>query len=139
MIFLTKFIVPRTFRLYEELEKGEKSLSDTTISYGLDNPNDQTFTNWNGTIVGPPNTNFDNRIFFLSIVTGPDYPAKPMQVRFTSKVNMKCVDSNGVVNNQFELFKNWKSETTIEKMLAGLKREMINNKGLKQPPDGDMY
>ena len=30
------FIVPRTFRLYEELEKAEKAkLSDQSVSYGL--------------------------------------------------------------------------------------------------------
>ena len=35
---------------------------------------DKSFTDWNGTIIGPPNTNFDNRIYFLSIKCGPDYP-----------------------------------------------------------------
>ena len=31
------FIVPRTFRLYEELEKAEHAqLSDQSVSYGLD-------------------------------------------------------------------------------------------------------
>ncbi len=63
---------PRTFKLFDELEKGEKGqCSDGAVSYGLDNADDQTFTNWNGTIIGPANTNFDNRIFMLTIVCGP--------------------------------------------------------------------
>ncbi len=45
---------------------------------------DITLTNWNGTILGPYNviihikkqTAFDNRIYSLSIITGPSYPTK---------------------------------------------------------------
>jgi ubiquitin-conjugating enzyme E2 variant len=73
--YTNQILVPRTFRLYEELEKGEKGqLGDQSVSYGLDNGDDQSFSSWNGTIVGPQNTNFDNRIYFLSIQCGPDYP-----------------------------------------------------------------
>jgi len=28
---------------------------------------DKSFTKWNGTIIGPPNTNFDNRIYMMEI------------------------------------------------------------------------
>jgi ubiquitin-conjugating enzyme E2 variant len=85
--------VPRTFRLYEELEKAEKgTLSDQSVSYGLDKGDDQTFTNWNGTIVGPPNTNFDGRIYFLTITCGPNYPAVAPTVRFNSKINIPSVN-----------------------------------------------
>ncbi len=85
--------MPRIFRLYEELEKAEKAkLSDQSVSYGLTNGDDTTFTDWSGTIIGPPNTKFDNRIFFLVIKCGPSYPAKAPEVSFSSKINLPCVN-----------------------------------------------
>jgi ubiquitin-conjugating enzyme E2 variant len=102
---LTKYLVPRTFRLYEELEKGEKALGDQSVSYGLDKGDDQTFTYWNGTIVGPQNTNFDGRIYFLQIHCGENYPREQPKVRFTSKVNLPSVNSQGIVDpKKFALF-----------------------------------
>ena len=102
---------------------------------------DKTFTNWNGTIIGPPNTNFDNRIYFLTITCGPNYPSVHPDVSFTSKVNLPCVNqANGKVEpSKFHLFANWKGDYDMEKTLIALKQEMINNKKLPQPADGDMY
>ena len=102
---------------------------------------DQTFTSWNGTIVGPPNTKFDNRIYFVAITCGPQYPDAPMSAKFTSKINIPSVNqNNGTVEpSKFPLFKNWNRETTMEKLLAGLLAEMKANKNLAQPADGDMY
>jgi ubiquitin-conjugating enzyme E2 variant len=142
VLLLTKFVVPRTFRLYEELEKAEHAqLSDQSVSYGLDKGDDQSFTQWNGTIVGPPSTVFDNRIYFLLIECGPNYPMIAPIVRFTSKVNLPSVNqSNGLVEpNKFPLFRNWQKETNMEKILIGLKQEMIANKSAKQPADGDFF
>lgn len=34
--FMNYLAMPRKFRLFEELEKGEKGLGDQSISYGLD-------------------------------------------------------------------------------------------------------
>ena len=134
--------MPRTFRLYEELEKAQHAkLSDQSVSYGLTNGDDKSFTNWNATIIGPPNTNFDNRIYMLDVVCGEDYPERPPTVRFTSKANLPFVNQNNgnVEPSKFALFKNWNPATTLEKIMIGIKNEMINNKKLAQPADGDMY
>jgi ubiquitin-conjugating enzyme E2 variant len=139
---VNQILVPRTFRLYEELERAEHAqLSDQSVSYGLDKGDDQSFTQWNGTIVGPPSTNFDNRIFFLNIECGPNYPMTAPVVRFTSKINLPSVNqTNGLIEtSKFHLFRNWQKETTMEKILIALKQEMIANKSSKQPADGDFF
>ncbi len=41
--------------------------------------------------------------------------------------------------HKFAVFANWKSDYDMEKTLIGLKNEMIANKKLPQPADGEFY
>lgn len=107
--------VLRNFRLLDELEKGEKGIGDGTVSYGLDNNDDNMMRHWNGSIIGescdrrgcggvratacangclhsppagPPGTIHDARIYTLRIFCGDNYPKSPPEIYFVTRVNM---------------------------------------------------
>eukprot|EP01024_Parvocaulis_polyphysoides_P017918 TRINITY_DN1789_c1_g1_i1.p5 TRINITY_DN1789_c1_g1~~TRINITY_DN1789_c1_g1_i1.p5 ORF type:complete len:140 (+),score=15.46 TRINITY_DN1789_c1_g1_i1:103-522(+) len=134
--------VPRNFRLLEELEKGEKGIGDGSVSYGMEDSDDMLMRYWTGTIIGPPHTVFDGRIYSLRIFCDMTYPDQPPKVNFVSRINMKCVASNGEINSaQFPLLGNWNREYSIETVLVEIRKEMTQaqNRKLPQPPEGSTF
>ena len=132
--------VPRNFRLLEELEHGEKGQGNSMVSVGLRDSDDIMLRTWNGTIIGPPNSAFENRILSLEIFCDDNYPKSPPTLRFISKVNLPCVSEKGVVDTT-KLFRQWDRRITMEGCLVELRSQMANpaNRRLPQPPEGTNY
>ncbi|KAG0338208.1 E2 ubiquitin-conjugating protein mms2, partial [Podila humilis] len=101
--------VPRNFRLLDELDKGEKGIGDGSCSYGLVDSDDNTLSNWNGTILGPGHSVHENRIYSLKIHCGKNYPNVPPTVSFLSRINLPFVDqTNGHVDpTRLHVLANW--------------------------------
>mmetsp|Transcript_45653 Transcript_45653/g.145387 ORF Transcript_45653/g.145387 Transcript_45653/m.145387 type:complete len:146 (-) Transcript_45653:16-453(-) len=136
-------VIPRNFRLLEELEKGEKGIGDGSVSYGMEDSDDMLMCSWTGTIIGPPNTVHDSRIYCLKLHCDESYPDKPPQIKFTSRVNMGCVNQQtGAVDpRNFHILNNWNRNYTIEMVLTELRREMASphNRKLAQPAEGSEF
>eukprot|EP00919_Chromeraceae_sp_WS-2016_P053487 GHVR01126987.1.p1 GENE.GHVR01126987.1~~GHVR01126987.1.p1 ORF type:complete len:138 (+),score=15.24 GHVR01126987.1:117-530(+) len=133
-------VIPRSFRLLAELEKGQKGECAEGCTWGLQEPDDITLTNWSCTIFGPMGTPFENRIYSLTVVTGDEYPDKTLKVKFNTVCNMNCVDKSGVVTS-LPCLKAWNRNHNIETVLEQLRREMCNssNRRLGQPVEGTCY
>ncbi|EJU03501.1 UBC-like protein [Dacryopinax primogenitus] len=135
-------VVPRNFRLLEELEKGEKGIGDGSCSYGLEDGDDITMSNWNGTIIGPGHTVHENRIYSLKIHCDDSYPDSPPRISFLSRVNLPFVAANGQVEaGKIGVLAHWRRNYTIETVLVEMRKEMASptNRKLPQPPEGSVY
>ena len=125
-------LVPRTFRLLAESEKEGNGL----VTYGLKDPNDNSFTFWNGSILLD-----DGRFYELQLECDENYPQKPPKVKFITKVNMPFVDQHGAIKSgSLNILRNWNRDCTLESYLTAIRDELKSNLSkYKQPPEGSKY
>ncbi|CAK8683028.1 ubiquitin-conjugating enzyme E2 variant 2-like [Clavelina lepadiformis] len=133
---------PRTFVLLEELDEGIKGEGDGTISWGLCDDEDSSLTKWIGTIIGPPKTVFEGRIYQLVLHCGEKYPKVAPEVKFNTKVNLPFVSATGHIDSRrFHYLLNWTKSCTMKSLLKEIRRLMTERsyQKLKQPPENMEY
>lgn len=127
-------VKPRNFQLLEELEKGEKGIGDGTVSYGLADQGDIEMIKWNGTIIGPENSNYRDQIYTLEIIVGKNYPKEPPKLYFTSRISLKGVVAKTGKDGQtlykvdpasFPVLSEWTGKNTIADILTDIRNSMI--------------
>jgi len=134
-------VVPRNFKLLEELENGEKGIGDGVCSYGLQDSEDMSLSDWEATIIGPAGCQFDARIIRLSITCGQNYPQVPPDVKFISKVMLQGVNqANGVLDKK-KVAAWWNPKSNMHELLTKIRKDMTQppNNRTPQPREGEEW
>jgi len=147
--------VPRSFKLRHELDMAEKgvhfgeskdkakpkSQHEEWITFGIgeikDAPYERQLEAWNGTIIGPQNTNIGDRIYNVRIQCGPKYPDEPPMIWFVQKINMPGVYQTTGRCTGF--LKSWTPENTMFDYLCAIRDAMTPASKLKQPGATETY
>jgi ubiquitin-conjugating enzyme E2 D/E len=75
---------------------------------------------WQANFLGPEGTPYAGGLFFLKIQFPSEYPWKPMQVRFTTKIYHPNVDAQTGTVCQTPIMSNWSPAFTIAQVLTSI-------------------
>ncbi|MFH4979125.1 hypothetical protein AB6A40_005834 [Gnathostoma spinigerum] len=89
-------------------------------------------------------TPFEQRMYFLRIECGENYPNEAPSVRFTTKININGVDPNtGIVSRRYvPSLRSWNSSCYIKTVLEDIRKVMMTSKDnmkLPQPPEAATF
>ncbi|KAK9933231.1 hypothetical protein M0R45_020434 [Rubus argutus] len=90
----------------------------THCSYGPVNHEDPF--KWQGIIMGPPGSPYEDGVFFLSIDLPNDYPATPPIIKFLTKVYHPNIDEDGNIYIDILEEDQWNPVQTIESLLLSI-------------------
>lgn len=102
-------------RIAKELKDLEKD-PPTNVSAG---PQGDNLYHWTATITGPDGTPYVGGVFFLDIQFPKDYPFKPPQISFKTRIYHPNINSNGSICLDI-LKESWSPALTISRVLLSI-------------------
>ncbi|XP_010107794.2 ubiquitin-conjugating enzyme E2 11 [Morus notabilis] len=99
-------------------ERIEEADFPACCSYGpisWENP-----SKWQGVILGPPGSPYEDGVFFLSIDLPDEYPSKPPTIKFKTKVFHPNIDEDGTIYVDILEEDQWNPIQTIETLLLSI-------------------
>ena len=114
-------------RLIKEL----KQISSDPVMNCSAGPLDDDLYKWNATIIGPEDTPYHNGIFQLEFLFPQNYPIKPPQVRFKTKIFHPNIDSSGGIC--VDILKDaWNPLLNVKTILLSI-CSLLNDPNIKDP------
>ena len=102
--------------------------------------NDNDLFHWQAVIMGPPDSPYQGGAFFLNIHFSEEYPWKPPQCTFTTRIYHPNINSNGTIAVDI-LRDQWGPRLTIDKLLLSIQSLLTdpNPDICLEPEIGNIY
>lgn len=105
-----------TTRLLKEIENLKKEPPENCSA----GPIADDIRHWKGTIFGPSGTPYEGGIFYLDIQFPSDYPFKPPEVKFITRIYHPNISDSGRICVDILKPSQWSPALTISRMLLSL-------------------
>jgi len=103
----------------KRITKELRDLSKENLSICTAGPVNDDMFKWQATILGPKDSPYEGGIFMVSITFPPDYPFKPPQLKFTTKIYHCNISPDGDICLDI-LKSQWSPALTIIKVLLSV-------------------